>query len=133
MGKRGEALQAEVLDALRSADGPLSAYDILAELRSTTPKMAPTTVYRVLAALTEKSLIHRLESLNAYIPCQCEEAGHEAIISICDDCGSVEETVAPELLATMAEAIGSKGFSAKRHVVEVHGTCADCSPEDATQ
>ncbi|MEL6915352.1 MAG: Fur family transcriptional regulator [Pseudomonadota bacterium] len=130
MGRRSEELQAEVMMVLRAAQGPLSAYDILAELRASNPKMAPTTIYRALAVLVDKTRVHRLESLNAYVPCQCDEAGHEAIISICDDCGTVEETVAPDLLASMSKAISASGFAAKRHVVEVHGTCAECSPED---
>ncbi|MEM6275438.1 MAG: Fur family transcriptional regulator [Pseudomonadota bacterium] len=131
MGKKGDALRAEVIDALERAEGPLSAYDILAELRGNHPKIAPTTIYRALAALSESGKIHRLESLNAYLLCGCDEHGHDhdAILSICDDCGTVEETVAPELLASMSKVLGKSGFEATRHVVEIHGTCADCGPE----
>ena len=85
-------------------------------------------MYRALNALTEKGVIHRLESLNSYTLCQCEEHVHEAILSICDDCGSVEETVAPEVLKTMASVLGKSGFEPSRHIVEIHGTCADCGP-----
>ncbi|MEO0487353.1 MAG: Fur family transcriptional regulator [Pseudomonadota bacterium] len=131
MGKRGEELQAQVVDAMDRASGPLSAYDILAALRDLNPKIAPTTVYRALSALTDKGVIHRLESLNAYMLCQCAEDAHQAIMSICDDCGTVEETVAPDVLATMSKVIGKSGFEPSRHVVEVHGTCADCAPEQA--
>ncbi|MEM1372808.1 MAG: Fur family transcriptional regulator [Pseudomonadota bacterium] len=128
MGKKGDALRADVIDALQRADKPLSAYDILAELREFNPKMAPTTIYRALAALTETGRIHRLESLNAYLLCESDEHGHghDAILSICDDCGSVEETTAPELIASMSKALGEGGFEATRHVVEIHGTCSDC-------
>ncbi|MEM1233396.1 MAG: Fur family transcriptional regulator [Pseudomonadota bacterium] len=131
MGKKGDALRADVIGALKSSDGPMSAYDILAELRATNPKLAPTTIYRALASLSDTGQIHRLESLNAYLLCGCEEHGHghDAILSICDDCGTVEETVAPELLASMSKVLGKSGFEATRHVVEIHGTCADCGPE----
>ncbi|MEM1075724.1 MAG: transcriptional repressor [Pseudomonadota bacterium] len=130
MGKRGDALRAEVLDFLRRADAPLSAYDILGKLRESNPKTAPTTVYRTLNSLTEQALVHRLESINAYVLCQNSEPGHEAILSICDDCGTVEETVAPEVHKTMAKAMGKSGFLPSRHVVEVHGTCSECMPEN---
>lgn len=131
MGKRGDELQAQVIEALRHADSALSAYDILAALRDATPKIAPTTVYRALAALSDKGAIHRLESLNAYMLCQCDAHSQQAILSICDDCGGVEETLAPDVLDTVAAAIGKSGFAPSRHVLEVHGTCAECGPESA--
>ncbi|MEM9707556.1 MAG: Fur family transcriptional regulator [Pseudomonadota bacterium] len=129
MGKRGEALRLEVLEALRRAKGPLSAYDILAEMRASNPKAAPMTVYRALNTLADQGLVHRLESLNSYMLCQCADQRHEAILSICDGCGLVEETVAPEVVATMSRAVGKSGFAPVRHIIEVHGICADCGPE----
>ena len=129
MGKRGEILQSQVFDVLNGADSPLSAYDVLGELRAVNPKIAPTTVYRALSALSEKGLVHRLESLNAYMACQHEDHQHEAVLAICDDCGTVEENVAPELLESLTHLTGKSGFAPSRHVVEIHGTCADCLPE----
>ncbi|MEM0946186.1 MAG: Fur family transcriptional regulator [Pseudomonadota bacterium] len=125
MGKRGEEHQSEVLMILRGADRPLSAYDVLAELRPSNPRIAPPTVYRALAALSDRGLIHRLESLNAFIACHCDDHQH-AVLSICDDCGSVEETEAPELLTNLESLAAKSGFKAARHVVEVHGVCSTC-------
>ena len=129
MGRRGDVVQAEVMDALRANGGRLTAYDILASLKETNPKAAPTTVYRALNALMDQGLVHRLESLNAFVVCKSDHACHDAILSICDDCGTVEETVDPDVLRTMAKAVGKTGFAPKRHVVEVHGTCSDCTPD----
>ena len=67
MSRRGEKMQAEVLAVLRRRGGPLSAYDVLGELREANPKIAPPTIYRALAALTERGRVHRLESLIASI------------------------------------------------------------------
>jgi len=131
MGKRGDKLQADVQKALRSADVPLSAYDILSALRKSNPKAAPTTVYRALNSLMEKGEVRKLESLKTYVLCQGEQDSQDAIFSICDDCGSVEETVAPNMLETMTDVVGKTGFAPKRHVVEVHGTCAKCMPGTA--
>ena len=60
-------LHTKALAFLRKAQRPMSAYDVLAELRQFNPKIAPTTVYRALNALMERKKIHRLESMNAYI------------------------------------------------------------------
>lgn len=126
MSKRGEMMQAEVLAVLRRRGGPLSAYDVLGELREVNPKIAPPTIYRVLAALTERGHVHRLESLNAFIACQCDRHRHAAILSICNDCGAVEESVAPDLLKALSSIAGKSGFAPTRHVIEVHGLCASC-------
>ena len=126
MSKRGEKMQAEVLAVLRRRGGPLSAYDVLGELREANPKIAPPTIYRALAALTERGRVHRLESLNAYIACKCDRHQHASILSICDDCGTVEESVAPDLLKQLSSIIGKSGFAPMRHVIEVHGVCASC-------
>ena len=126
MSKRGEKMQADVLAILRKHARPLSAYEILAELREANPKIAPPTIYRTLSALTERGCVHRLESLNAFIACQCERHENASVLSICDDCGFVEENVAPELLKSLSSITGKSGFAPIRHVIEVHGLCASC-------
>lgn len=131
MGKRGKKMQAEVLAVLRRRRAPLSAYDVLGELREAYPKIAPPTIYRALAALTEHGQVHRLESLNAFIACQCGRHKHASILSICDGCGAVEETVAPDLLKELSSIAGKSGFAPTRHVIEIHGLCASCGSAQA--
>lgn len=48
MSKRGEETRTEIMAVLRRSSRPLSAYDVLAELRDSNPKIGPPTVYRVL-------------------------------------------------------------------------------------
>lgn len=126
MTKRGEMIQTEVLSVLCQRGEPLSAYDVLGKLRERNPKIAPPTIYRALAALTERGCVHRLESMNAYIACQHDTHRHASILSICDDCGSVEENVAPDILDRLASVIEQSGFAPIRHVIEIHGRCASC-------
>jgi len=126
LGKRGEILRSEVLNIMRRRSEPVSAYELLAELQKTNSKTAPTAVYRALSALAERGSVHRLESMNAYVACQCDAHQQPSILSICDDCGVVEEKVEPDLLSTLSSIVGKTGFVAQRHVVEVHGTCASC-------
>lgn len=122
-------MKGQLVRALQASDGPLSAYELLSVLKQTNPKAAPTTVYRTLKALTDDGQVHRLESINAYMLCQSHSHTQDAILSICDDCGTVEETVAPDVIDTVSEAVGKSGFAASRHIFEVHGTCSDCAPE----
>jgi Fur family zinc uptake transcriptional regulator len=126
MSKRGEKTQADVLAVLRRRGGPLSAYEVLGELRKSNPKIAPPTIYRALAALTERGRVHRLESMNAFIACRCDTHLKASVLSICDNCGRVEESVAPELLDELSSVAGQSGFQPARHVIEIHGLCASC-------
>jgi len=123
-------MQSEVLAVLDRNRGALSAYDVLEQLRPSHPKIAPVTIYRALAALTERGKVHRLESQNAFIACQSHRHEQAAILSICNDCGTVEENVAPSLTTELSNLVEESGFAASRHVIEVHGVCASCGEQD---
>lgn len=126
MGKRGEYLERLVVGVLSRNPRPLSAYDILHSLQLEEGKLAPPTVYRVLTTLQVKGHIHRIESLNAYVVCtHC--FGHSAsVMSICDDCGLVTETASNSLIKEIDTITRRKGFSPKRHIIEIHGSCQQC-------
>ena len=126
MSKRGKQMQAEVLAVLRSHRSPMSAYEMLGCLREENPRLAPPTIYRALAVLTDRGSVHRLESLNAFVACQRDRHRHASILSICDDCGGVEENVSTELLKKLSGIVGKSGFAPIRHVIEIHGQCASC-------
>ena len=130
MPMRGQRMQAQVLAVLRSCRLPMSAYDVLRCLREEHPRLAPPTIYRALAALTERGKAHRLESLNAFIAYQCDRHHDASILSICTDCGAVEEDLSPDLLTRLSGIAGKSGFAPMRHVVEVHGQCASCGPAE---
>lgn len=126
MTKRGEQIRTEILAVLRAADGAMSAYDVLDRLQASHPKIAPPTVYNGLAALTKTGCVHRVESLKAYIACQCDAAHQSAVLSICDACGTVEERTAPGVIENLSGFVEATGFLPQRHVVEVHGLCSSC-------
>ena len=131
MSKRGEKTQAEVLAVLRRCRSPMSAYDVLGELREANPKIAPPTIYRALSALTERGRVHRIESLSAYMACQCDRHQSASVLSICDDCGAVDECDATDLLKLLSSIVGKSGFAPMRHVIEVHGVCGSCGDGQA--
>lgn len=128
MGKRAETMQAAVLAALQSRGAPLSAYQILEILQQGGRRLAPTTIYRALAALTAERKIHRLETRNAFVACRggCGDAA--TILAVCDECGAVEETMSEDVLAALSSITGAKGFAPSRHVIEITGQCAECGP-----
>ncbi len=127
MRKRATARQDDVLTVLRGCDRPMTAYQILGHLQENEPDIAPTTVYRTLAALTDQGRAHRLESIKAFVPCRCDHAESLPVLAICEDCGSVEEHDGSGLLSELTALTAASAFKAERHIVEIHGQCATCA------
>lgn len=120
--------QCLVLDTLRETGKPLSAYDILDQLRTKGLK-APLQVYRALGALTKNGQAHRLESLNAFVACASKECHCSGIsaFAICSACGRVDEFSEFGLRQRLEDWSRSNGFRTTHSVIEMHGTCARCS------
>lgn len=121
--------------ALLSQDGgPLSAYDLLdrmAEGRGASRRVYPQTVYRALARLCERGLVHRVESLNAYLLCRTPARKHRGIHLLCDRCGRAEELVDADISAALDAAAASRRFLPEHQIVEIHGLCAACRSAEA--
>jgi len=119
--------QSLVFGALSRAEGPLSAYTILDQLRDDGFR-APLQVYRALDKLVETGMVHRLESLNAFVACShpgCDS--HETIaFAICETCGKVAEISDEALESRLRDLAGETGFSVTKAVVELRGLCANC-------
>jgi Fur family transcriptional regulator, zinc uptake regulator len=114
-----------VLEFIGAQSGPSKAYDIIHGLT-----VNPPTVYRALASLTEAGIIHRIESLNAYVFClhldHDHSEGHEIFFTICDDCGRVDE-IDHDLKTNLRAVLKARNFHAKRRIFEIHGACSSCA------
>ena len=127
MRKQAAVRQADILTVLRSSKAPMSAYQILEHLQSTEADIAPPTVYRALAALTDQGRAHKLESLKAFVPCRCDHGKSLPVLAICGDCGLVDEHDGETLLPKLAAMVALNHFKPVRHVVEIHGQCGKCA------
>lgn len=120
-------LRKEVLALILNASGPMGAYEILAQIKNTSDKpAAPPTVYRSLDFLLDMGLIHRLSSINAFIPCCHPREGHQAAFLICSECKSVKEASADLLLNHLGTLAASDGFSIHHTIIEISGKCHQC-------
>ncbi|MBO6754793.1 MAG: transcriptional repressor [Roseibium sp.] len=120
--------QSLVMGALSRSDGPLSAYTILDQLRDDGFR-APLQVYRALDKLVEFGLVHRLESLNAFVACRhpgCDD--HETVaFMICETCGQVNEISDNTLAKQLKRLATDAGFALKKSTVELRGICSACA------
>lgn len=125
--------QTLVLETLAHGDGPLSAYTILDRLRDDGFR-APLQVYRALDKLMELGLVHRLESLNAFVACAHSHEGgghaHEhglVAFAICEKCGRVDEFADAAVTERLAGWARGAGFKARKTTIELRGDCAGCA------
>ncbi|WP_417684115.1 Fur family transcriptional regulator [Roseibium sp.] len=119
--------QALVFGALSRSDSPLTAYSILDLLRDDGFR-APLQVYRALDKLVDFGMVHRLESLNAFVACRhpgC--SSHEtAAFAICEDCGHVEEFAPDEAIGQLRQWAKDQKFKLSKTTVELRGLCEAC-------
>ena len=116
-----------VLRLLCQSGKPLGAYELLDRMRATLKNPAPPVVYRALDFLLEQGLVHKLESIHAYVGCTHPDHPHASQFLICDDCGEVAEVEDPSVEKSLKAAGKAIGFRTKRPVVELLGTCAQCT------
>jgi len=120
--------QSLVFHVLSKADGPLSAYTILDQLRDEGFR-APLQVYRALDKLLGYGIIHRLESLNAFVACahpQCHK--HDLIaFAICEKCTQVTEFSDSAIENLVGAWSLQNDFKVSNTTLELRGLCAKCA------
>jgi Fur family transcriptional regulator, zinc uptake regulator len=126
-GNRLTPTRRRVLELVWAGHEPVKAYDVLDILRNERSSAAPPTVYRALEFLQEEGLVHKIESLNAYVG--CGKPGHldSGQFLICSGCGEVAELDDPELVKLISKKAGQIGFAIEDHVVEIKGCCEQCA------
>jgi Fur family transcriptional regulator, zinc uptake regulator len=116
-----------VFEAMAHGKAPQSAYDLLDALRPAGLK-APLQIYRALDRLMELGLVHKLESLSAYVACQHPaESGHAAtVFMICETCGTVAERASPSVSGDLDGLASHDGFRVSHSAIELRGRCSRC-------
>ncbi len=118
--------QSMVMGELSKADRPLGAYMILDQLRDHGFR-APHQVYRALDRLVEFGLVHKLESLNAFVACRdpgCET--HKMTFMICETCGQVSEITDERFAEQLTKLARDAQFALTKTTIELRGTCRAC-------
>jgi Fur family zinc uptake transcriptional regulator len=127
-GEQWTDMRQAVFDALAGFERPASAYDIAeAVSKSQDRRVAANSVYRILDLFVGANLARRVESENAYVANRHPDCLHDCIFLICDNCGQAVHIDNDALSGGIREAAADAGFAARRPVIEVRGTCEDCS------
>lgn len=125
-GARFTPIRRRVLEMIAQAPGSLKAYDLLDRLAEEHAAARPPTVYRALEFLIDQGLVHRIESLNAYVACPCPEHAHGFQLLICRLCGRVEELHLDDVNEQLSRHARDLGFRVERQTIELLGHCEAC-------
>jgi Fur family zinc uptake transcriptional regulator len=123
-GERMTQARLRTFEMILDAAGPVKAYDLIDRFH---PEGAakPPTVYRALGFLETMGLIHRIESLNAFVACTHAHGAHAAGFFLCTCCGHSEEISTLDGDALRQRATQAH-FQIDRITLEVRGLCQHC-------
>ena len=119
-------LRRKVLEIIWAGHKPTKAYDILDKLKDMDYSAKPPTVYRTLDFLMEQGLIHKLESLNAYIGCSHPGKHHECYFLICSECQEIKECCDHVIDEAITKTTSKNKFSPHHTTLEISGKCSNC-------
>ncbi|MDD4913684.1 MAG: transcriptional repressor [Methylococcales bacterium] len=118
----------KVLELILNNHKAVKAYDLLDQIRPLNDAAKPATVYRALDFLLEQGLIHRVESLNAFVGCHSSGIRHDQLLLICTICNNIEERPATAVIQALTAEMAQAGFNAQRKTIEIQGYCKNCQP-----
>ncbi|MEC9454268.1 MAG: transcriptional repressor [Pseudomonadota bacterium] len=126
-GARLTYMRRRVLELIWDSHKAVKAYDLLDRLSDSEKSVRPPTVYRALEFLMAHGLVHRVDSLNAFVGCSGSDEHHNAQFLICQECGEVSEMDGAMIGQAVARQAAEAGFNVRRQMVELHGECPGCA------
>lgn len=126
-GLRLTPIRRRVLELIWSNHKPTKAYDLLDTIRAEHAGAAPPTVYRALDFLLDAGLVHRLESLNAFVGCDAGHNDSQPKFLICRHCEHVAEIAGETLHRAIAREAEAADFVVEGEIVELRGLCRACA------
>jgi Fur family zinc uptake transcriptional regulator len=125
-GVRLTPIRRRVLELVWESHRPAGAYAILDAFKPDHPAAAPATVYRALDFLLDQGLVHRIQSLNAFVGCDDPAHPHRGFFLICTECGDAAEVEDAGIERAMERSVGRLGFAINSRTLEARGVCRRC-------
>jgi Fur family zinc uptake transcriptional regulator len=132
-GVRFTKLREHVFALIWQSHKPITAYQLLDQIKDGDFSATPPTVYRTLDFLLEQGLIHRINSLNAFIGCCQPGNRHTGTFIICEECEQAEEVTNEDINKVIKSVSAQHHFEMKRYVTEIYGLCPQCQANAAHQ
>lgn len=119
-----------VIAVLADGDDHRTADDIIAELETRLPGVAPSTIYRVIQRLSDLDLIEHVHTSVGPPIYHLRERGHAHVV--CNGCGSITD-IGDEHLMSLRQVLALEyGFALSPHHSALVGFCSDCAAGPVT-
>lgn len=125
-GARLTPIRQRVLELVWQSHKPVGAYDLLPLLAAEGFNSAPPTVYRALDFLLDLGLVHRINSLNAFVGCSHPGETHPSCFFVCRDCGQAQELQASQVKQVAQQVEEMLGVVVEQQTTELMGVCPAC-------
>lgn len=116
----------EIADVLSTVDGFLTAQEIHALLLERGSSTGLATVYRNLAALSERGDVDSVAGVGGETRFRSCSTQHHHHLT-CTDCGRTVELTLDEIEAICVKMARRHGFKNVLHTIELSGTCRKCA------
>lgn len=125
-GWRLTPIRKRVLELIWQSHRAVKAYDLLEILQQESSTAKPPTVYRAIDFLLDAGLVHKINSLNAFVGCSHPTESHRCMFLLCEVCGHVEECCQPALKHEIDHVALESGYKLRKISVELTGVCGEC-------
>ena len=119
-------IRRRVLELIWQRHAPVGAYSLLAEFGKAGKPAAPPTIYRALEFLQAAGLVHRIDSLNAFMGCDAPQIAHAGQFLVCRSCHRVTELYDAAITRLLTQKASKCGFVADAQSLEIKGLCRNC-------
>ena len=114
-----------VLELVWKSHKPAKAYDILKQIDKK-DSLQPPIVYRALDFLLKHGMIHKINSLNAFVGCSHPLIHEQCYFLICEKCETAQECCNDSMKNEIAKTAKNEDFEVKKVSVEIRGICKNC-------
>jgi Fur family zinc uptake transcriptional regulator len=125
-GLRFTPIRKRVLQLVWASHAPMAAYELLKALRKEKGNAEAPTIYRALDFLLQHGMVHKIESMNAYVGCDHPGNTHTGQFLICTECNQVLEQESHDLRLIISRNALSYNFTIISQTIEIMGVCERC-------
>ena len=126
-GLRQSSQRDRVVEIFLSQSGHISAEALLYQVRKKDPRVGLTTIYRTLKLLTECGLAVERKFNRQISTFEPARLGQHHDHLICLGCGKILEFENKTIETLQEDVAREHGFFITHHVLELYGTCLECS------
>ena len=119
-------LRHDLLQILCANSKPLSAYQLLEQLKTIRPNATPMTVYRTLKVFEQAHILHKIDKNNTFFLCCHPSSEQDCQIFSCIQCGSHQEVRNQQITQLIKKEMKKIGFHSLNEALQIPALCPKC-------